>query len=314
MDKGINWKQTLFTGFITALVTLGSWIGFYYWKEFKTKQILTYNIKNLIFEKGSENLGLYNIELKNKGKNIINRVYCDIKFETGSIEKFNIEPKLLSEHKELNLQRCEIKFPNINGGEKSSISILVSSKNKLLKTPKIILRGDGVLGKSEQIEKEKPSGLSSIFISLFGAFAGVTFFLRRNTGGTIIDLVDSDGQNHTLGYLCCLSDLPDEAERFFNLNFKTTYRAESERLTAKALKEPENADKIKNVLLNLLEYNKGVLKTSKGIIYLNIAKIEKAQGNEVKFKEYMERANDIIPELIEKRKKIDSMLNSELQA
>jgi len=134
MDKNINWRQTLFTGFITALVTLVSLIGFYYWKEFKTKQLLTYNIQSLIFENEDENIGLYNIELKNKGENVINKVYCDIKFETGSIEKLKIEPKLSSEYKELDTKRRAIKFPNINGDEKTLISILVSSKSKLLKT------------------------------------------------------------------------------------------------------------------------------------------------------------------------------------
>ena len=64
-----------------------------------------------------------------------------------------------------------------------------------------------------------------------------------------------------------------------------------------------------HVLFDLINYA-GIAEESIGIIYYNLARIEKAQGNENNVKKHLQAARKYSNKLIEQREKIDPIFKS----
>jgi len=113
-------------------------------------------------------------------------------------------------------------------------------------------------------------------------------------------------QKEILSYLCEIHGLETYSKRYREIITDISYWAESDYLTRQAIKnsKPENTNKIKHVLLDLLKYA-AVIDKSRGIIHYNIALIAYSQGNQKEVDEHLEKAKKLIPELIQKRLEIE---------
>lgn len=121
----------------------------------------------------------------------------------------------------------------------------------------------------------------------------------------------TDEQNLILSYLCDNYDLKAEAEEYRKANYKIKYWSEADRIGKLGIDNQKSdvTEKWKNVLFDLINYA-GVAEDSIGIIYYNLARIEKAQGNEDNVKKHLQKARKYSNKLIEQREKIDPIFKS----
>lgn len=118
-------------------------------------------------------------------------------------------------------------------------------------------------------------------------------------------------QNLIISYLCDNYELKAEAEEYRKANYKIEYWSEADKIGKLGIDNPKSdvTEKWKNVLFDLINYA-DVAEDSIGIIYFNLARIEKAQGNEDNVKKHLKEAKKYSNKLIEQREKIDPIFKS----
>ena len=121
----------------------------------------------------------------------------------------------------------------------------------------------------------------------------------------------SGEQNLIFSYLCDNHGLKAEAEEYRKANYKIQYWSEADRIGKLGIDNPKSdvIEKWKCVLFDLINYA-GIAEESIGIIYYNLARIEKAQGNENNVKKHLQAARKYSNKLIEQREKIDPIFKS----
>ena len=88
-ERRSNWKQIIITAIITGVITVGAGVII---NNFQTREPhLTYSAQDAIpFEGLLENIAIYNVEIENDGKKIVEDVVCQLSFSTGVIQQSRV--------------------------------------------------------------------------------------------------------------------------------------------------------------------------------------------------------------------------------
>lgn len=313
-SSGVKWKYIIIPIIITAIatliVTIAAPIVIDYFKtpDFK----LQYYVQDTLpFKTQTTEIASYQVMVKNEGAKVLEDIVCQIHIPGATINQSNF----LSEFPLDFSQNCTansltLKIANLNPQETGTIYILATSENQLPTQPNIQLRAKGASGaKAPSTDNQEASpwyyNLATVGIPLTVGLASVILLLKRELKPEPDHKKIEENQNQCLGYLCGVHELFPEMERYYNTSTKSSYRSESDRLTALAVKDPRNRKKILQVLISLLEYDGNIAEESKAVIHYNIAKIFKADRNSVEEKAHLEEAKKMAPEIIESRLKVD---------
>lgn len=310
MDN-LNWKQILVSGIVTVMVTIVAGMLLFYLQMREAS--LTYFVDDTApFVGDSENLGIYQVTVRNDGKKEIENVIAEISLPGAIVKQKKVSPKLIVSSEQLVDNVYTVNIQSLNPQETFVISLLASSNNLLPIRPDFTLRGKGVNGKEfESNEAPSPTeeNFITIAIAIVAAFAGLltTLAIRQRTSAFGISF--GGEQREVFLYLCGVHKLYSEVEKYSIRQSRTSYWSESDRFAALALENLDTeSEKRKKVLIDLVEYA-NMAKSSKGIVYYNIARIAKAQENDQEAKEFLEKAKKIVPKLIDKRINLDGLLS-----
>lgn len=320
MSESINYKQILITAVITLIITIVAGVILYNYQA-KDPHLSYVFQSGIPFKGDSGELVVYNYIILNDGEETIEEINSVIKFSNSIITEVNLESGLSISHKDNveNNNTHNILIENLNPKESLKLSFLVMH-NDGVKNPQISLRGKGVNGVpyvlGNGVDKLSLLGfgipttfiasIMTIFIFMFTSLA-VTIKSRASTSNDLTDDDDKTNgdQREILSYLASLNNLMDESERYNNINKRVSYWSESDRISFSVTKKnKEDARKKKQLLLDLLNYTK-IHQKSVGIIYYNIARISKVIGDKKDSENYLSKAKEIIPKLINKRLQLD---------
>lgn len=310
-ERRLNWKHIIITTVITGVVAIATGMSLFYFQRREPR--LVYSVEDAFpFESPEKNYAIYHVKIENNGKKSVKEIICHVSYSPATIEQYRVkaEPSLdykdsISESK--NSYRVE--FVDLHPNENVVISVLASCLDELPLHPVISLRGENIIG----IERPKKdyfsqSGLFQFTPTLLGAYAGLfsLFLLMWFSKFRIFGSRHGDDQRKILSFLCGLHNLPREVERYLNMPSKTSYWAESDRMAMLAVKNltGEDAEKRKKILKDLLDYA-AISTSSRSIIHYNIARIDKAQGNNDESESHLKEAKKHISKLIETRLKLD---------
>lgn len=305
--KEVNWKQIIITILLTGIVTLASSLIIDWYKSEEPKLIYS-TTETLPFE-GKENyFGIYHIKIENQGKNPISDLstYINIPDSIINDKKILIDPAINYSENLLN-DTYSLQTQYINPKDVVEISLLVTSKNKLPSNPILSVRGKGING-ILQSSLSQNTNFYNLFLSVL---IGMTAFSASIVRRFKKEAKHSDDQKLILAYLCRINGLTDEANKYLESLRKIAYWAEADNLGFDASKDnsPERKEKIKKLLTDIINYA-GVVDSSKGIIYYNIAVIEISQGNFDQAINNLKKAREFNGKIIDSRLKLDPLFSS----
>ena len=313
--KNYNLKQNITTAIITILVTVIGGMVLYY-LQFSEPRLEYASDKILPFEGSKENLNIYHITIRNSGNEIAKDVVSHISIQPARIKSYQISSKTpISFSDTLIDNRIELRINSLNPEESTKISIFGVSSSSFPDEPTIKLRADGVNGEiansDSGFNKDEPEMLL-ILLTLTALTASFFFSLFKRLVGNVIDDEGKhrDEQNQVIAYLCGIHGIEQQADRYLTINRRTSYWSEMDRLASLGINSnnKELAEKFKNVLIDLLDYAQ-IAKSSRGIGYYNLARIEKFLGNENASVDYLRKAKNLIPKLLDKRIKLDPIFH-----
>ncbi len=313
-----NWKVIIFSALITGVIAVLSTLIVNHFTSKKTK--FTYLTQTSIpFQKDSLNVKIYNLDLINNGDAIIENIHGLIDFNNQQITDYKLKSApVISIKDSLVKNKYNIVIQSLNPAEKITMSFLVSSPNKTDTLPKVNFRANGL---SAELESESKNSTVPLYQPLLiGITIAVSLSsilltrISRNFSKKIDEAVNDDGkhtgdQSKILAYLCGVNGLPLYVSKYLDVKNDIEYWSEADyfgNISFLNKNDKENINRL-NVLLDLLNYG-NVAKKSTGIIYYNIAKIYKVMNDEDNFKEYIKRAQEIIPQIIAKRLEIEKDL------
>lgn len=313
--KNYNWKQNLTTAIITILVTVIGGMTLYYLQFSKPKLEYSYD-KILPFQGSEENLNIYHISIKNSGNEVSKEVVSHISIEPANIKSYQITSKTpISYSDTLIDNKLELNIKSLNPEESTKISIFGVSNSSFPDKPTIKVRADGVNGEISDPETDFNKNEPEMLLMLLTITAiSVSFFFSifKRLVGNVIDREGKhrDEQNQVIAYLCGIHGIDKQADRYLTINRRTSYWSEMDRLTSLGINSSnkEKAEKFKNVLIDLLDYAH-IAESSRGIGYYNLARIEKFLGNKTASEDYLLKAKNLIPKLLEKRIKLDPIFS-----
>lgn len=309
-ERRSYWKQVVLTAIITGVITFGAGMLI---NAFQTREPhLTYSVEDTLpFEGPLEYIAIYNIEMENDGRKIVEDVVLQLSFSTGTIQQSRVilEPSIIKNEEILN-NSYRLELPNLNPGEGVTLSVLVSNPEQLPSRPEISVRGKGVTGM--EASKDAEGGFNWVFVALsvIIVYAFLSFLAVQSSGFRKIFRLESskhsEDQRQILAYVCGIHNLDAEVERYLNMPSEVSYWAESDRFSMLAVKNPagEDSERRKQVLKDLLEYTQ-VHRSSAGIVHYNIARIAKAQGKDEEANDHIEKAKRLIPRLLKSRVELD---------
>jgi hypothetical protein len=168
----------------------------------------------------------------------------------------------------------KVEIDYLNPNEYVDISILASAKTSITKVPNISLRGKGIVGTREIIQKENGSTLNITYILAISLSLVSVFFSFIKDKIEKVSSKHSDEQKWIISFICGVCSLVEENDYYSKLSEKTSYWYESDRLCSKAIQLNENlyTNKVLLVLLNLLRYA-NIAESSQAIIHYNCAKL-----------------------------------------
>ncbi|MDO6739402.1 hypothetical protein [Wenyingzhuangia sp. 2_MG-2023] len=312
--KNINWTQSILSAVITIIVTVGG--GMILFNLQTDKPTLNFHTEKILpFKSQKENLNIYHIKFENLGNKLAEEIVGEINLYPANIKEVNFSSDFPIDIQTEN-DSLKIKFStkSLNPKESFKASILAISNVNFPDEPKVKLRGKGIIGEkiNNENKNEEKDEKNELPIILLVSFASVLSLLTRgiikNQG---IGIKHSDDQNKIIAFLYGIHNLDKQAEKLLSLPNKLSYWSESDRLTSNAINsdKKEQVEKVKNVLTDLLSYAK-IADSSRGIIYYNLARVEKYLGNEDKSTEYIEKSKEEIPKLLETRMKIDPIFKN----
>lgn len=312
--KNINWTQSILTAIITLIVSIGG--GMILFNLQFQKPILVYKTEKILpFKSQTQNLNIYHFKFENNGNKLAEEISGNIQLFPAKIKDVNIKTDFPI-NIEISNDSLSLRFStnSLNPNETFKLSILATSEKNFPNTPIIKLRAKGLIGEKieENVNKNDEIPYEKYLILVVSL---ITTVVALSTRGIIknrgIGVKHSDDQEKVIAFLCGIHNLDNQVDRLLSLKNKVSYWSESDRLTATAINSnnQENAKKVRDLLIDLLEYAK-ISNSSKGIIFYNLAKLEKILGNQAKSTEYIEKAKLEIPELLKTRIKIDPMFKT----
>lgn len=316
--SGINWKQMLLPILITAIVTIavGIIVGLSLTHfQMREPKLVYYAEDTLPYKSPTGDTAIYHVKIENLGKEATEEVVCILAFEKATIEQSRIIVAPSIDYSEIvgnNSYRVDL--PSLNPHESATLSVLASGTDNLPPRPEVSLRGKGITGTEATKTTGKETAWWGILVAILASLAGVgaggltlrsTLMKMRKS---ISSGVGSDGeQKGVLAYLCEIHGLNDDARTYRSMVQEAKYWSESDRLAMESRMEPlgEMAQRRKQVLKDLLEYAGSIATQSLGIVHYNVALIAKARGEENEAEEHLKEARKLIPEILEKRMKLD---------
>ena len=326
MKESNNIKTIIASAVVTGIITVLTTLGINHFTSKSNK--LTYATQTSIpFQKDSLNVKILNIDLFNDGDEPVEDIYGLIQFNMEQISDYKVKAlPTLTYRESIEKNTFKISITSLNPSEKVSVSFLLSSSGSLDSIPKINFRAKGIFAeeKEESKSEDKPSGLYRLILiaatlSVFLSSLLLPFFRKYLKKAISISDDDDDikdgeqhfaEQNKILAYLCGVHGLTSEINRYLDLKTEVSYWSEADYFGNLALLQSGHADNNKRllVLLDLLNYAQ-VAEESKGIVYYNIAKIYKALNDSSKTKEFLDKAQKIIPLRVKQRLTIDKNLS-----
>lgn len=285
----MNWKSILATGLVTAIVTIGTGMFLFWWQ---TKEpVLTYNyIRSIPFEDSQRKVFIQQIEVKNTGNETAEDATLVVKFKNSKIEKSNINiDNAIKYEKTISDNSISLSISSLNPNEGLSLSVLLEGNSQFDSNPDISLRAKGIVG--EKIGASSTEKKPTILIALAAAYAGIfTFVLSikkyRDTFLLIATRLfkgkplSSGSQKEILASILSMHGFPQKAKEYLTYGSERRYWVESDLLSAEAICNDDNEkNRYINVLTQLAELTE-MAESSRAIVYYNIARIKKSQGND----------------------------------
>lgn len=308
--QGINWTQSLLAALISIVVTV---VGGYilYKIQFENPE-LSYQIDNALpFIDKNKNMSIYHVKFENRGNKLAEDIITQVSIRPAKIINMSITSDSPIEWKtEQDSSHITIKTNSLNPHESFKLSFIATNNDSLPKQPVVKLRAKGIVGEKVELSSKKSLSELRIFPLIMSVFAIITtLFTRAIISAKEIGSQHSDDQDKIMSYLFGIHKLDDQVDRILSLPNKPSYWAESDRLTSLSINSNDitRIIKTKDLLKDLLEY--AILAdSSKGIIYFNLAKIEKILNNTNQSEYYITEAKKLIPKLVVTRLKLDPVL------
>lgn len=309
--KNINWTQSILSALITIIVSVGG--GMILFNLQSEKPTINYNTEKILpFKSQKENLNIYHIKIENLGNKLAEEIVGEISLNPAKIKDINISSEFpINVKTENDSLRIKFSTKSLNPNESFKISVLAISDINFPDEPKVKLRAKGIVGEkidNDGTKEQKKEEEKLPFILMVSFVTILTLFTRSFIKSRGIGNKHSDEQNKTISFVYGIHNLDKEAERLLSKPNKASYWSEADRLTSNAInsKDKDQINKVKNALSDLLDYAK-IADSSRGIIYYNLARIEKHLGNDEKSEEYLNKSKKEIPKLLETRVKIDPL-------
>jgi hypothetical protein len=306
--NNINWTQSILTAIITLVISVGG--GMILFNLQFQKPELTYKPEKILpFNSQTQNLSIYHIKFENQGNKLAEEIVGEIELNPAKIKDVNFVSDYPIDLK-LSNDSLKIKFstPSLNPKESFKLSILATSNQSFPDTPIVKLRAKGIVGDKieEDTNGKKELPFEKYLILIASSVTLISLLTRSLIKSQGIGEKHSDDQEKVIAFLCGIHNLDKQVDRLLSLPNKASYWSEADRLTAIAINSntKDNLEKVRDVLTDLLEYAK-ISDSSKGIIYYNIARLEKHLLNETASNEFLEKAKKEIPKLLETRMKLD---------
>lgn len=310
--NNINWTQSILTAIITLIISVGG--GMILFNLQFQKAELTYMPEKILpFNSQTQNLNIYHIKFENQGNKLAEEIIGEIELNPAKIKDVNFTSDFPLDLK-LSNDSLRIKFSttSLNPKESFKLSILATSDQTFPDAPVVKLRAKGIIGdkiEEDTYEKEKLP-FEKYLIIIASSVTFISLLTRSVIKSKGIGEKHSDDQEKVIAYLCGIYNLDKQVDRLLSLPNKASYWSEADRLTSIAIKSNSKdlISKIRDLLCDLLQYGE-IADSSKGIIYFNIAKLEKKLANEIASNDYLEKAKKNIPKLVETRMKIEPVFN-----
>jgi len=305
-----RWKPIVAAALITGIFTFGAgvavaWIQPTVADYLRSQQLqLNYSVDVAASHQMSTGtVAIYRIVIQNNGKQSVSNVDLSVDVSPAIIDQTRIIPEPSTYSTKIEQTYIyKAHLTDLNPNEAYSVSILASSSDGVPASPKVVLRGQGVMG----VEKTAaPTSYVDYLFVLGGAAIVGSLLTSRITFGKHGDAPKhSDKQGWILAFLCSAHGLAKEAQYYHSTTQQLSYWSESDRFATMATKaKSTELQKLKAVLSNLLSYAK-LATLSEAIVHYNIARIAKVQGNEKEVQEHLEKAKKLAPKLIETRIRI----------
>jgi hypothetical protein len=248
----------------------------------------SYN-ESIPFSGASNTVSIYQVTITNDGKKEIEGISCVIRIPFAKIEQFkSTASPSLAVNSTVAGDSLKSEVANLNPAEAVQFTVLASSQGYLPNKPEVSVRGKGVNGENKQPTGQAPisswftAAIATSAVGLTATFSSV--FLRR------MQMRSGRGndQRQILAYLCRIHGFSELADGYLSKSHKTTYWAESDRLAQLAVEshDAKYLDSMKQMLRALMDYAT-LAKSSKAIIYHNLARIEALAGTEAECEKYV---------------------------
>lgn len=315
----MNWKTILATGFVTAIVTIGTGMLLFWWQS--KEPVLTYNyIRSIPFDDSQKKVFIQQFEITNSGNEVAEDTTLVINFKNSKIEKSNIRiDNAIKYEKTISDNSVRLFISNLNPKEGLSLSILLEGNTQFDSEPEISLRAKGIIG--EKIGSSSNSKIPTIFIALAAAYTGIiAFMLSTKKYRSIVTLligrfirgerIASEAQKEVLASILSLHGFPQKAKEYLLYGSDRKYWVEADILSAEALQSDNiQQNRYIAVLLQLAEIN-AIAESSRAIVYYNIARILKNQGSD--YSHYIDKAKNIDSKEIELRMTTDPIFKKNI--
>jgi hypothetical protein len=309
-----NWKKNITTAIISITVTVvGGWLLFYFQNK---EPKLQYSFEKILpFESQTEKLTIYHINFENTGNNVADDVYSKISIEPATVKEYRVNTDApIKIDDTLGTKEIDIKTVSLNPKEKYRVSILATTSTTFPDEPSVKIRAKGISGEKidKKVEENKDRSPLSIlkYLALIATVAStLTLFIRRINDD---DKKHRGDQNQIIAYLCGIHGLDRQVDRYLTLPTQTSYWAEMDRLATIAIasKDTSICAQVKEIITDLIEYA-GMVRSSAGIGYYNLARLDKFLKDEANCKEHLEKAKKEIPKLLDTRLKLDPLFKEE---
>jgi hypothetical protein len=267
---------------ITGVVSLAVGVASALITNYLTKERLgiTYSITTAKFaDAAGQKVGIIAVRVTNTGRKEIENLQGQIELENAQLTRHQHEGMLASSIKSTASEnRLAFEMPFLNSDESFSVQLLVEPKNDQLQSPRVELRGKGVIGKQatpDDLNRDaKTSALSTVVAPLSTMLATLSmFYLLSSRRASIMNRGE---QRDEFAYLLALNGFGSEADRLRESSRDYSYWALSDSFTEGILIANSDDEILKRgvtVLRQTLEYAESIAPRSKAIINLNAARL-----------------------------------------
>lgn len=305
----MNWKSIIATALITGVVTIVTGL-LLYWYQNKEADIVYHTIQSIPFNGKDKKVSIFQADIQNIGRKEAEEIILVIDIRNGKIDQSILDINDTISHEEIRgVDSYTLKIKTLNPSELVKVSLLLDVLNDKKIKPNVSLRAKGVMGRSQATEIFK---LSPFFIGLIALYTGlvVSLIFLRKRRINLIDLLRGrhTNQKHEIASALAIYGMPEKSKQYLKSNTSRMYWVEADQLTAEAIfsnnnEELKNTIKVLKVILD-----RSISDSSAGILYYNISKLYKVNGNDTRSKDYLEKAILYNKSEIERRIKFDPIL------